>query len=624
MRAENARLRFQCGSAKRSGAALRKREELFRLAVDSLPDGLAICDAERRYTFMNAEGLRRLGMPLESVVGRRVEDLYDQQTTNSFLPTLTRAYETGRTQIVECALNMSAGRFELVLKFVPMLKAGRVYQVLNLAFDITERKRAESELLRLASFPERNPDPIVEIDCAGQVVYLNPAAELLFPDISALGLAHPWLDDWVSVQRAFRDDHDRAYARDLAVGEVWYHQLIHCLGLEGPIRVYGHDITERKRGEQALLEADRQKNRFLALLSHELRNPLMPIKNSLFVLNRAPPGGAQVVRAKAVIERQTAHLARLVDDLLDVTRIVSGKLRLQRSRFDLAQMLRRTADDHLGLFSDASIALEVRIGDEPVWIDGDPSRLTQAVGNLLANAIKFTEPGGRVALALEQDPSSRIGTILVSDTGVGLPSELLATIFEPFMQVDRTLDRSKGGLGVGLALVKGVIEAHGGTVEALSDGLGRGADFVVRLPAEVEAGVPVGDAERPSRHPSRRVLIIEDNVDAADSLREALELGDHQAEVAYNGPDGIKLAQEFKPDVVLCDIGLPGMSGYEVARALRADQSLHLLQLVALTGYAQPDDQQRATAAGFNGHIAKPSSIEQIEEVLSRAGKGAG
>jgi PAS domain S-box-containing protein len=377
--------------------------------------------------------------------------------------------------------------------------------------------------------------------------------------------------------------------------------------------------AELREREAALAESNRQKNHFLAVLSHELRNPLAPIINSLFVLDHAPPGGEQSNRARAVIQRQVAHMTRLVDDLLDVTRIVSGKLRVRRVRFDLAQMLVRVGEDHRVVFLDEGIDLEVRLRPGPLWMDGDEVRMAQAVGNLLGNAAKFTERAGRVALGLELDSATKMAVIRVRDTGLGVHPDLLPRIFEPFMQADETLDRAKGGLGLGLALVKSVIELHGGTVAARSAGPGAGTEFVVRLPVEVRADSPFGEGELPSSGPPpRRILIIEDNQDSADSLRDLLTLDQHQVEVSYSGPEGLRVAKGFGPEVVLCDIGLPGMSGYEVAKALRADEALRSAYLVALTGYALPDDQQRATAAGFDRHVAKPPSPGELAELLAR------
>ncbi len=384
------------------------------------------------------------------------------------------------------------------------------------------------------------------------------------------------------------------------------------------------DITARKRTEEdlresqaVLQEADRRKNEFLAVLSHELRNPLAPIRNSLYILDRAAPGGEQAKRAKLVIDRQVGQLARLVDDILDVTRITRGKVLLQRSRVELADLLRRTAEDHRSVFVASGLKLEVRVDTGPIWLNGDPVRLAQAVGNLLQNAAKFTARGGHVLLALGEDVPRRTAVIRVHDDGMGITPDVLQQIFQPFQQADRTLDRSRGGLGLGLALVKGLVELHGGEVSGHSEGTGKGAEFTIRLPLEETAHAAQTVAvETPVRVP-RRVLVIEDNVDAANSLREALELGEHTVGVAYDGPEGLEKARELQPEVVLCDIGLPGMDGYEVARAFRADAKLCSVRLVALTGYALPEDLAKAKEAGFDEHLAKPPSIEALEEVMA-------
>lgn len=372
-----------------------------------------------------------------------------------------------------------------------------------------------------------------------------------------------------------------------------------------------------RESETALKEADRRKNEFLAVLSHELRNPLAPITNSLHVLDRTAPGSQQARRAQAVIRRQAGQLSRLVDDLLDVTRITRNKIPLQRRRLELASLVQRTVEDHRSLFENDGVRLTLTHSPGPVFVNGDANRLAQVLGNLLANAVRFTPRGGSTSVSLSACTSTSRAELRVRDTGVGLAPEMLARLFQPFMQADSTLDRSKGGLGLGLVLVKGLVELHGGEVSVRSEGLGHGAEFLVRLPLDL-AEAPVARAGHAGeQRRRRRVLIIEDNVDAADSLREVLLLGNHEVEVAYSGPEGLAKAKELRPEVVLCDIGLPGMDGYQVARAFRADALLEGTFLVALSGYALPDDLQRATEAGFERHLPKPPSIEKLEELLA-------
>jgi signal transduction histidine kinase len=370
------------------------------------------------------------------------------------------------------------------------------------------------------------------------------------------------------------------------------------------------------RAKQQLEEADRRKDHFLAVLSHELRNPLTPVRNSLYVLDRAPPGSDKARRAREVMERQIDQLSHLVDDLLDVTRIARGKIHLQRRRIELNELASRTLEDHRFLFERSQLQVDLEPWPGPVLVHADWNRIAQVLSNLLQNAAKFTPPGGRVKLAVEADAPAGSAVLRVTDTGAGLAPEMLARLFEPFMQADETLDRSKGGLGLGLALVNGLVEQHGGTVAARSDGPGRGAELTVRLPLDPGPETRVEHGPTDGARVRRRVLLIEDNSDAADSLREVLELDGHEVAVAHDGPRGLAKAREIRPDVVFCDIGLPGMDGYAVARAFRADAALLRTHLVALSGYALPEDLQLAADAGFDRHLAKPPSLEKLDGIL--------
>ena len=391
-------------------------------------------------------------------------------------------------------------------------------------------------------------------------------------------------------------------------------------GAVDAVHFVARDVGELGRAEEALREADRRKNDFLALLSHELRNPLSPIRNSLFILDRAVSGSEQARRARAVIDRQVGQLTRLVDDLLDVTRLAQGKVQLRLQRLELGSLLRRTAEDHRSAFAAAGVELEVLLTKDPVWIEADAARLGQVVGSLLQNAVKFTGKGGQVTLAMSDDVAAKTAVISVRDTGVGLAPEVLGRLFQPIERLGAPLDRSRGGLGLGLALVKGLVELHGGSVAAHSEGLGKGVEFVARLPVavEVEDGIVKAPGSAEATRRRRRVLIIEDNLDVADSLKEALQYGQHEVEVARNGLEGLAKARAFHPDVVLCDIGLPGMDGYEIARAFRGDDELKRVLLVALSGYALPEDLQRAQEAGFERHLAKPPNLEKLEALLAQ------
>jgi PAS domain S-box-containing protein len=411
-------------------------------------------------------------------------------------------------------------------------------------------------------------------------------------------------------------------------GEEWFGLVSAQVGLLVGERVVISsvlDVTERLRAEEALRaaneqlrESDRRKDEFLGMLSHELRNPLAPIRNALFILDRADPHGAQARHANEVATRQMAHLTRLVDDLLDVTRIARGKVELRRAALDVGALARRTAEDHRPLLRERGVELVVEGPDDSLPVHGDETRLAQVLGNLLHNAAKFTPAGGRVTISVAEEGGQAV--IHVRDTGAGIDPSMLGAIFEPFTQAKQTLARSEGGLGLGLALVKGLVALHGGSVSATSGGFGRGADFAVALPlAPRSAAAPrvIPERHAAAHAGARRVLVIDDNRDAADSLAELAVMLGHEADVAYDAYEGLSKASEALPDVVLCDLGLPGMDGYEFARQLRALDRRHDVQLVAVSGYAQPEDVTRAAEAGFDAHVAKPADPRRIEELLA-------
>jgi two-component system CheB/CheR fusion protein len=383
------------------------------------------------------------------------------------------------------------------------------------------------------------------------------------------------------------------------------------------------DVTERRSREEALAQveralrdANRRKDEFLAALSHELRNPLAPISSSLFVLGESEPGGERSQNALGIISRQVSHLSQLVDQLLDVTRIVHGKIQLERKPVELTSLVRGTLEDHRRQFEGHGVAFESSFEPGPLWVDADPGRLVQVLSNLLGNAAKFTNHGGRVTVALRAQGRSAL--LSVRDTGVGISPGLLEHVFEPFTQAPQTIDRAHGGLGLGLALVKGLVDLHGGRVTIASAGSGCGTEVVVTLPLDHEPKAPAA-APRRAAWRARRVLLIEDNPDAAASLAEALELCGHEVRATLDGASGIAVARSFRPEVVICDIGLPGMNGYDVARVLRAEPALSGTCLVALTGYAAPDDIRRVSEAGFARHLRKPAKMDELDRLVSEA-----
>jgi PAS domain S-box-containing protein len=384
------------------------------------------------------------------------------------------------------------------------------------------------------------------------------------------------------------------------------------------LTVISQDITDRKLAEERLHDAHRRKDTFLAMLGHELRNPLNPILSANEAMRLAGHREPGLDHMREIIDRQVGYMARLLDDLLDVSRISSGRIALKRSRIDLSALVRTTLEDARLGFEKVGLRLDAEVPDEPLWVNGDPTRLAQILTNLLNNALKFTPVDGRVAVRLRRDPERAQAILTVSDTGIGLAPEMLDKVFEVFVQADRAPDQARAGLGLGLALVKGLVQLHGGTVRAQSLGPDRGAEFEVALPLDATTPSGIRAVGAPARVPSRRVLIIEDNLDSADSLCTALRLRGHQATVAYTGPEGLAKARQFEPEIVLCDIGLPGhMDGYGVARALRRDLMLGSVLLIALTGYGQEEDRRHALEVGFDLHLRKPVSPADLEKLFA-------
>jgi signal transduction histidine kinase/ActR/RegA family two-component response regulator len=386
------------------------------------------------------------------------------------------------------------------------------------------------------------------------------------------------------------------------------------------------DVTARKQAElereeanARLRDTDRRKTEFLALLSHELRNPLAPIRMNLDLIERVGLGSEQAIRALAVIRRQTDHLSRLVDDLLDVTRIASGKVALKRESLDLTDVLLRTVDDYRDAVTTAGLALELHVPSSPLWVNGDRTRLAQIIGNLLHNATKFTPRGGTVSVSIGEAPETGQAVLRVHDTGRGIPNEIMPRVFEPFVQADTTLDRAKGGLGLGLPVAKGLVELHGGSIAAASGPDEHGTTLTVTLPLEMRTPLQVRPkASGEPATPHTRVLVIEDNVDTADALRAVLEIDGFDTDVAYDGASGLEHARAFAPDVVVCDLGLPEIDGYQVATAMRADPQLRHTALVAVTGYGLASDVEKTKQAGFDDHLVKPVGADELARVLAK------
>ncbi len=384
----------------------------------------------------------------------------------------------------------------------------------------------------------------------------------------------------------------------------------------------GLDMTEHRRLEQELrrqaqelADADRRKDEFLAMLAHELRNPLAPLVNAAAILRAQQSDPAVVESACALVERQVRHIARLVEDLLDVARISSGKIALRRERAGLAAVVETAVEISRPLIDARRHRLAIRLPPEPLHVDGDPTRLAQVLANLLDNAAKYTEAGGEITLTAARAGEEAV--VRVRDTGMGMSPQMVERAFDLFAQGERTLERTESGLGIGLTLVRSLVELHGGRVTASSEGPGRGSEITVRLPALPAAAAGAIPAPAAVAVVARRVLVVDDNVDGAESAAMLLKLDGHDVRVAHTGPDALAVAHEFVPDVVVLDIGLPGMDGYAVARALREDRVVAHVRLIAVTGYGRDDDRRRAQAAGFDDHLVKPVDIETLSALLA-------
>ncbi|HEV2441132.1 MAG TPA: PAS domain S-box protein, partial [Steroidobacteraceae bacterium] len=498
--------------------------------------------------------------------------------------------------------------------------------------DVTERKAAEHARAWLAAIVESSDDAIASKTLDGIVTSWNPAASRLFGYAPAEIIGKPIttvippelqaeeVDILARLRRGQRVEHFETVrvAKDgrridvsLTISPIRSEDG-EVIGASKIVR----DITERKRGERVLREADRQKDEFLATLAHELRNPLAPICAAAELLKHAKTLAPELRAATAILERQARHMTHLVDDLLDMSRITSGRIRLQPEPVELTDLLKGVIETYRQSAETARHQVSFAASGAPVHVSGDRIRLTQVVSNILHNAVKYTPPGGRIDLALHTH--NRQAIITVRDNGLGIPPEMLEHIFEPFAQLDRSYERADGGLGIGLTLAKRLIELHQGRIEARSSGRGKGTEFVIQLP--VVAAAPAKPASAPQKHAefggSCRVLIADDNHDAAVSLSMLLQSMGHDTRVVHDGIEALEEAEIFHPDVVLLDIGMPRLDGYETARRIASRPWATATQIVAVTGWGQETDRQRAKEAGFHRHLVKPVDLDALRELI--------
>ena len=615
----------------------------FRRLVEGTRDyAIFLLDLEGRVRSWNAGAQRIKGYAAGDILGQHFSRFYPPEAVARRWPQheLAMAREQGRFEDEGWRVRKDGSRFWANVVITALRDdGGAVCGFSKITRDLTERRRAEESLRhseeRFRLLVDAVKDyAIFMLDPEGRVMSWNAGAERIkgYAAREIIGrhfsVFYPeearrkkWPEQELANARAhgrFEDEGPRV-RKD---GTTFWANVVLSAVFErdGTLRGYAkitRDLTDQRRVE-ALEEAQRRTNEFLAMLAHELRNPLAPIANALRLLARTPTSDPTELWVRDVLERQTAQMSRLVDDLLDVSRVTRSAMVLDRKPLDARRSLRNALDAARQWMEEARHRVTLAIAEERLEIDGDEVRLNQVFQNLLHNAAKYTPPGGEIHVAARREGDEAV--ISVRDNGVGMTPELAASAFEIFRQGSQSLDRPHGGLGVGLTLVQRLVQLHGGSVEAKSEGQGRGSEFIVRLPLRQEPEI-VDAASIPAQEPHkagtpRRVLVVDDNPDAAHALRLLLQTDGHEVMVAADGAAGLALAREHRPDVVLLDIGLPTLSGYEIATRIRADPALKGTVLVAVTGYGQMHDRARASASGFDHHLVKPVEFRALQELL--------
>ncbi|MGE5526506.1 MAG: PAS domain-containing protein [Rhodospirillaceae bacterium] len=664
--------------AKIAYARIEAAQRRLQAVADSVPALISYVDRQFRYQLANRAYEEWLGIPSRAFEGRHVRDVLGEKAWETLKPHAERAVRGECASFETCTMFRDGTKHWLSVTYSPDIGAdGMINGYVGHAMDITQSKRTQAALNRrnerlallweaaavLLSTDEprdmlhrlfRSIGPHLGLDTylsfmtseSGDVLVLEACSGVPEEDrqrLQQLSVGNAVCGK-VALQRKPRVVEDVQRATDADVGllkslglKVYVcHPLIageRLLGtlsfgsrtrtrLDGDeldfLRTVAHYVTlayERLRLLGELRDADRRKDEFLSLLAHELRNPLAPVRNGLQLLRMPNAAPATLRKATDMMERQLSLMVRLIDDLLDVSRITRGKVELRLERVELKNIIMQGVETARPHMENKGQQITVTVPREPVWLDADPVRLAQVVSNLLNNACKFTERGGRIWVRAERRGNEAV--IKVTDTGIGIPPEKLTSIFDMFVQADPSAARRHSGLGVGLTLVKSLVEMHHGTVNAHSEGANRGAEFTVVLP--VSADQPAPETIKEKEHPymaSRRILVIDDSADSAESLGMLLTMMGHQVRTSLDGNEALQVADAFHPEVVMCDIGMPGMSGFELAPRLR-EQLGPDTRLVALTGYGSDEDRRRTQAAGFDAHLVKPVDMEALRGILA-------
>jgi PAS domain S-box-containing protein len=626
--------------------ALEKQSQWLEITLSSIAEGVISTDAEGQVTFLNGVAGLLIGWTPADAIGRPVADVFsllDERTrqplTNPALVAMRDGVVAGPSGQTTLVASDGAER-PVEYSAAPMRDhAGGIIGSVLVLRDVTEQVRAQEVQAWLAAIVQSSQDAVIGKSLDGTILSWNGAAERLFGYTSAEAIGRPIAliiprehaaEERENMARIRRGQPvEQLESRRLSSGG----RVIDVALTISPVhdatgRVIGastvaRDIGEQKRHEEALREAARRKDEFLALLAHELRNPLAPLRTALQVM-RLGQDPAAVGHARAVMERQLGHMVRLVDDLLDVSRVSRNQIELRPARMGLAEALSSAVETAQPGITAARHTLVVTPPVTDVELVGDLTRLSQVFSNLLTNAAKYTPAGGRIWLETTVGDGEVI--VAVRDTGIGMAPESLPTVFEMFSQVDRSMERTTGGLGIGLALAKGLVLMHGGTIAAESPGLGKGSTFTVRLPLPADqerslgAATPVAAAE-PVEHRSRRVLIAVDYRDSATSMAVLLELQGDEVRTVHSGLEAVATAETFRPDVILMDVGMPGLNGYDATRRIREQPWGRDIVIVAVTGWGQTTDKALAREAGCNAHLVKPVDLLALDRVLADEGR---
>ncbi len=618
---------------------LRRNHETFFDLVQNTPFGIYIVNSNFQMSQISA-GSQKVFSNVNPLIGRDFGEImrtvWEEPFASEVIGHFRRTLETGEPYIAG-SFTERRGDVENIesydWKIERIVLPDDTFGVVCYFYDLTELRSTEEALReseeKFRAMAESVPNMIFTISADGKTDYINERflnfIGIKREEISNIDLGafvHP--EDIEETRRIWSEtadnravfQHSYRFRRNDGEYHWFIGRAVPILGDNDEIlRWFGAltEIEEIVRAKNEIEEADRRKNEFLAMLGHELRNPLAPIVNSLRILEKDTTP-AQSKDMLEIIERQVGQMARLVDDLLDVSRISHGKIQLRQTPVNLNSVIEHVEKDFARTMENNNLRLETQIPENPVWVEADEARLTQTIGNLIGNAIKFSKSEGQIEIALSTENAQAV--IKVKDDGIGMNAEVLERIFDTFSQEDRSLDRSRGGLGLGLPVAKGLIELHGGTISAKSTGENQGSEFTIRLPLgkfPVESPAEEKPKLQTAKTSPRRILIIEDNLDSAESLRMLLSLDDHSVEVAHDGQSGLTKAESFAPEIIICDIGLPGaFDGYQVAEKIRADENLRDVYLIALSGYGQADDLEHSQHIGFNRHLTKPADFDVL------------